>query len=106
MYQDLFTQIAHSDGCDNGTNLSQRLLKGQVRLLVSVEFGGTWSARGIHVDFWHESLLAQLSLERANILDAVFEDHVLGRELILDFRGELFDVFALVLDLDSRLATW
>lgn len=36
MYQDLFTQIAHSDGCDNSTDFSQRLLEGQVCLLVSV----------------------------------------------------------------------
>jgi len=65
----------------------------------------TWSAHRTRVGLSHESLLAQLPLEGTYILDAMLEDHILGRELILDFRGELFNVFALVLDLEAKLAS-
>lgn len=81
MDQDLFAQVAHGYRGDNSANLSQGLLESQVGLLV----------------------LAQLALQRTDVLDAVLEDHGLVRQLLVDFGREIVNVLALVLDLVGLL---
>jgi hypothetical protein len=81
MDQNLFAQIAHSNSCNNSTDLTQSLLESQVCLL----------------------MLPKLALQSANILDTVLEYHVLIVQLLVDLSTQIVDVFALILNLVGLL---